>query len=78
MIKAVAEFIKNNPKSKILLVGHTDFIGSEALNTGLSGRRANSVKAALIKMGVKEARVQTKGEGSKYPLASNDQEREGR
>jgi outer membrane protein OmpA-like peptidoglycan-associated protein len=75
--KAVA-YLKANPNSKLMLVGHSDLIGAERYNTGLSKRRAESIKKAIVAQGIAASRIQTKGEGSKYPLASNDDEKEGR
>jgi outer membrane protein OmpA-like peptidoglycan-associated protein len=75
--KAVA-YLKANPGVKILLVGHSDLIGAEKYNKGLSQRRAEVVKKAMVAQGIASSRIQTKGEGAKFPLASNDQEKEGR
>jgi OOP family OmpA-OmpF porin len=57
--------------------GHTDWIGSDAYNAGLSERRANSVQAYLIEHGVSASRLSTVGYGESRPIASNDT-REGR
>ena len=78
MIEAAVSFMKRNPRAKLLLVGHTDLIGSENHNQNLSERRANAVKDEMVKSGIPAGRIQIKGEGSDYPLASNDQEEEGR
>jgi len=75
--KAVA-YLKANSGAKLLLVGHSDLIGAERYNINLSKNRAESVKKALVAKGIGAARIQTKGEGYKYPLASNDQEDDGR
>jgi len=75
--KAVA-YLKANPANKILLTGHSDLVGAERYNINLSKNRANSVKKALVAKGIAASRIQTKGEGYKFPLASNDQEENGR
>lgn len=77
-VETAAAFLKANPQAKLLLVGHSDLIGAERYNTGLSKRRAEKVKAAIVAKGIAASRIQTKGEGSKYPLASNDDEKDGR
>lgn len=56
---------------RILVEGHTDSIGKVAYNQSLSERRAESVKIYLVKQGVDEERIQTKGYGELKPLASN-------
>jgi OOP family OmpA-OmpF porin len=61
----------------VSIEGHTDWIGSDAYNAGLSERRANSVQAYLIEHGVSAARLSTVGYGESRPIASNDT-REGR
>jgi len=55
----------------IIAVGHTDSVGSEAYNQGLSERRANAVKEYLVSKGVEKNRVYTEGKGEKQPIASN-------
>ncbi len=57
--------------------GHTDAIGTDAYNQGLSERRANSVKTYLVEHGVDGSRLSTAGYGESRPIASN-QTREGR
>jgi len=67
----VADFINAKQNIEILIEGHTDNVGSEALNDNLSLDRANKVKNYLVKKGIKETRIKTIGYGKKKPLASN-------
>ncbi len=55
----------------IIAVGHTDSVGSEAWNQGLSERRATAVKDYLVSKGIEKNRVYTEGKGEKQPIASN-------
>ena len=55
----------------IIATGHTDSIGSDAYNQKLSVRRAEAVKAYLVKKGVPAKQVYTEGKGEKQPVASN-------
>ena len=55
----------------IIATGHTDSIGSDAYNQKLSVRRAESVKAYLVKKGIDPKKVYTEGKGEKQPVASN-------
>ncbi len=55
----------------ILVVGHTDRIGSDSFNQGLSERRAAAVKTYLVSKGIEANRVYTEGKGEKQPAADN-------
>ena len=52
----------------ILVVGHTDTVGSAGYNQGLSERRAGSVKAELVRDGVPGDAVSTEGRGFSEPM----------
>lgn len=52
----------------ILAVGHTDRIGSETYNQGLSERRAEAVKTYLVSQGIEANRVYTEGKGEVQPV----------
>ena len=58
--------------SRLLLVGHTDDVGSDTYNADLSRRRASAVASYLISRGVPSARVSTQGRGESEPIAPND------
>ncbi len=55
----------------IIGVGHTDSVGSDAYNQGLSVRRSEAVKAYLVSKGIEKNRVYTEGKGEKQPVADN-------
>jgi OmpA-OmpF porin, OOP family len=55
----------------VIAVGHTDSIGSDAYNQGLSMRRSEAVKAYLVSNGIEKNRVYTEGKGEKQPVADN-------
>ena len=55
----------------IIAVGHTDSVGSDALNQKLSVARSEAVKSYLTSKGVERNRVYTEGKGSKQPVADN-------
>lgn len=65
-IQTVADYLKNNPSAKVDLVGHADIIGSDAYNMDLSKRRAENVKALLIKSGIDASRITTSWKGKDY------------
>jgi OOP family OmpA-OmpF porin len=55
----------------VIAVGHTDSVGSDAYNQGLSVRRSEAVKAYLVSKGIEKNRVYTEGKGEKQPVADN-------
>ena len=68
----LANYLAKNPASRILLVGHTDAMGSLESNIELSERRAESVLNRLINAhGVDSERVSAKGIGYLSPRATN-------
>jgi outer membrane protein OmpA-like peptidoglycan-associated protein/tetratricopeptide (TPR) repeat protein len=70
--------MSQNSGMQIEISGHTDNIGSKDYNKNLSQRRANAVKDYLVKKGVDARRITAIGYGEERPLASNDDEKEGR
>ena len=61
----------------VIAVGHTDSVGADAYNQGLSVKRSEAVKAYLVSAGIEKNRVYTEGKGEKQPVADN-KTREGR
>ena len=61
----------------VIVIGHTDWIGSGAYNQKLSERRAHAVNAYLVSQGMPAAKVRAEGRGESEPVASN-QSAEGR
>lgn len=70
----VVSFLKENPKVKIELMGHTDSRGVHADNVRLSQQRVNKVKQYLVSKGIESGRISGKGFGGSKPIASNDTE----
>ncbi|MBT8246137.1 MAG: OmpA family protein [Winogradskyella sp.] len=73
----IIAIINKYPEAKFTVEGHTDSVGSEKLNQGLSEARALSVKDYLVAYGVNEFRLSSQGFGESKPIASN-KTREGR
>lgn len=69
--KAVT-LMKGNPSMVIEVGGHTDNVGDDASNMRLSLDRARAVRDYLLKAGIPAQRVQAKGYGESYPIATND------
>ena len=58
--------------SSIEIVGHTDSVGSDAYNQGLSERRADSVASYLASKGLDRSKMTTSGMGESQPVATNE------
>lgn len=71
-IGALKEFLDRNPRIRIELQGHTDDVGGEADNQLLSQRRAESVKQALVALGINPSRLVATGYGETVPIADNE------
>jgi len=70
-INRLADFMRGNPKTRVIIEGYTDSTGSAAFNEQLSEQRAQAVASALATQGIAMDRVQTVGRGQGYPVASN-------
>ena len=68
--KAVAH-VQGLPDETFELLGHTDSIGTEEYNMGLSQRRVDAVRNAMIKLGVAPERLTARGYGETKPIATN-------
>jgi len=66
-----ANSLRDDPSARLMIVGHTDNTGSEAINNPLSVERAQSVRDYLVTRGVAATRVETAGRGEREPVASN-------
>jgi len=78
VLNSLLSLMKQNPGLSIEIAGHTDNIGSKAINQRVSERRAKAVRKWLIQNGIDGSRLSAKGYGESIPLASNDDELEGR
>ncbi len=77
VLDSVSLVLKKYDKTIVEVAGHTDSVGSDQFNQGLSERRANTVGQYLISKGISQERMITIGAGKTRPVASNDTE-EGR
>lgn len=65
-------FLGEHPKERLVIEGHTDSVGSDEHNVGLSKRRAESVKKRLTDGGVDPARLFTEGYGESKPVGDKN------
>lgn len=70
-LNGVVEFAAAQPGAQLEVIGYTSSTGPEELNIKLSIKRAESVKAYLVKHGVADDRIVTKGLGPANPIGDN-------
>ena len=71
-LRKIARFMIEYPERRVMVEGFTDNVGSENVNEELSLRRAESVKQALVDIGISPDRIMTRGYGEAYAVANND------
>jgi len=71
-LNQVAGTLNNNPEVRVTIAGHTDAVGSNEYNLGLSQDRADSVASYLMSQGVAGDRMRTVGYGEERPVATNE------
>ena len=73
-LDVLADVLRRYPALRVEVGGHTDSVGSDALNERLSQRRAESVLEYLVRAGVGRERLSAVGYGEARPTASNETE----
>lgn len=71
VLDKAAVALKKQGNTKVKVAGHTDSRGDDKYNLALSQRRAETVRAYLIKKGVAANRLTAKGYGESRPVADN-------
>ncbi|MBF7051973.1 OmpA family protein [Halomonas sp. KAO] len=71
-LNQVARTLNDNPEVRVTIAGHTDAIGTNEYNLGLSKDRADSVRSYLVSQGVAGNRMRTVGYGEERPVATNE------
>ena len=71
-LESVINILVDRPEVKIELQGHTDAVGEESYNVGLSKNRVNAVRDFLIANGIESERIICDYFGEKKPKKSND------
>ena len=73
-LSTLAASLDQYPGTDLLIVGHTDDVGSDTYNQDLSERRARAAANYLASQGVARTRIRTLGLGEAEPVASNTTE----
>jgi outer membrane protein OmpA-like peptidoglycan-associated protein len=67
-VAEILSTVKSRKSDEVFVVGHTDLVGNEAYNTGLSQRRANYVRNLLVSRGIKPNTLFVSFYGKARPL----------
>jgi outer membrane protein OmpA-like peptidoglycan-associated protein len=68
MVESVFSEIATRPVPDIVVIGHTDSVGTDQVNDALARRRAETVRADLIRRGIAPENIQAIGRGKREPL----------
>lgn len=71
-LRNLAASLAKNPGEDVLIVGHTDSVGTDSYNLDLSRRRAEAAASYIATVGVDRSRISTRGMGENDPVTTND------
>lgn len=70
-LESIVNLLEMNPTYKLSLEGHTDAVGTESYNIGLSKNRVNAVRDFLVMNGIATERIIIQHHGEAKPVANN-------
>jgi len=70
-LRKLADSLQAEPRTNVMIVGHTDSDGSDSYNQQLSERRGRSAESYLVSSGVASSRLESRGRGEAEPIVSN-------
>jgi outer membrane protein OmpA-like peptidoglycan-associated protein len=71
-LRRMADVLRRNQTTRIMIGGHTDDVGSDDYNLELSKERAEAVLEYFVAQGVQRSQIETQGFGKSQPVAPND------
>jgi len=71
-LRKLSASLAENPKTEVVIVGHTDSVGRPDYNYALSERRARAASDYLAAQGVARSRLRPSGKGEDEPIGSNE------
>jgi len=74
LLPEVVRTIRNRKSSEVYVTGHTDRVGAEGYNMGLSSRRADTVRDFLVSTGVTSSALVVSFHGESIPLVHTEDE----
>jgi peptidoglycan-associated lipoprotein len=70
ILRAKAEWLRENPRAQVVIEGHCDERGTNEYNLALGDRRAFSCKSFLVDLGIADTRLTTISYGEEQPVDS--------
>ena len=74
ILRSKAEWLRENPRARVMIEGHCDERGTNEYNLALGDRRAFSAKSFLVDLGIADTRLTTISYGEERPLDSRSTE----
>lgn len=74
VVQQIFAEIARRPAPEIVIIGHTDRVGSVISNDALSLRRAEKVRDDLVKLGIPADQMEVAGRGEREPLVPTEDE----
>jgi outer membrane protein OmpA-like peptidoglycan-associated protein len=75
VLDTFANTLRDDPNARLTIIGHTDSVGTPAVNDRLSLDRAQSGRDYLASRGVSSSRISIEGHGEREPMADNTSDR---
>ena len=74
LLASIQRELVSLPAPEVIVIGHTDRVGSLESNDMLSARRAEFIRDKLVSIGIAAARISTSGRGEREPLVPTEDE----
>ena len=71
-MQRVLDELRRRPAPDIQVIGHTDRVGNDAENDALSLQRAQTLREAMLGLGIPPARIRAAGRGERQPLVATE------
>ena len=73
-VRQIAQLLASVPSLKVVVEGHTDFVGSDEYNQGLGERRAQAVISELVELGIDPNRLSPISYGEGKPIFTEEED----
>ena len=74
LLGAIQRELASLPAPEVIVIGHTDRVGTLEANDALSAQRAEFIRDKLVSIGIAAARINTAGRGEREPLVPTEDE----